>query len=377
MGTLELMDLIIIPFILFVIIGKQGKGILISKRFTIIILFFIFWITLGVLFLPLRYNYPNFKIFYFSILKVAKFTMYVVTGLLIIRVFSLKYFNRYFFSLIVTGLLISISIVYVKLNVNPLVARSVIFSADNVMSAGMCLLLAFLTPFVFKNNFNLFLSTFLKIGFPIMLLGLLLSEGRGGMIAYFISVIYFLRNKFYKLRFSLGILLGVLMIVGFFFMFEEFQYEVLRTFGYSQEYNIKMQKNNAGIGGIDDGKRLSGIIVSIGSVLETPIMGTGFYHRGWKTSLMAAGSHNFWLQMLLETGLVGFLLVINLARNCWIITNRIKSVDYRLSESFKMVLIAAFIVLNSGEYFYAGEALMMFFLLLAPLASYRIKPNFN
>ncbi len=38
---------------------------------------------------------------------------------------------------------------------------------------------------------------------------------------------------------------------------------------------------------------------------KSPIFGTGFYHRGEKSGLWLTGSHNFWIQMFLETGLVG------------------------------------------------------------------------
>ena len=116
-------------------------------------------------------------------------------------------------------------------------------------------------------------------------------------------------------------------------------------------------------------------------MIKAPVFGTGFFHRGFefsKSSLDEVGSHNFWLQMFLETGIVGGGLVLLIFWRMWRQAVFLERKGEKLAIAVQSAFVAAFVGGMSGEYFYGGIALFTLFIVYAPIGSLpykKVKPQ--
>jgi len=70
----------------------------------------------------------------------------------------------------------------------------------------------------------------------------------------------------------------------------------------TEQYGYQGTRN---VGTLDDGGRFQTWDHEARKLDNAPIFGTGMWHRGGSSGLWTTGSHNYWLQMFLETGVVG------------------------------------------------------------------------
>jgi hypothetical protein len=136
-----------------------------------------------------------------------------------------------------------------------------------------------------------------------------------------------------------------------------FQYLVNETFFSDQSAN-----NEAGF---DDSGHASTAVHELPKFVDHPVLGTGLFHRGGSTGLWLTGPHNFLVAMLLETGVIGLMLMVWIIVRFWFAAGKPATRFFRLDTSSRAVLITAFVASNAGEYFYGGTALLTFTCLLA------------
>ena len=375
-GTLKLMDILLFPFVFLLLITPNKKGKRFYKKTYTWVYYFMFWAFLGLVLIQFKYSYSTLKPLLFSALKFFKFGLYIFTGYLVVKKVDDTNISAFYKALMVIGIVVGFSVY--RLNV---IGEDVdsfrIFSASNITSVALSILLAAMTPvFLYSKFFNV---PKLLVGLSViaMLTGLVVSGGRGGIIAFVLAMAYLFLRKFNSPRIWLGLAVASALVVFAYFNNDRFQYDVNRTIFPSEQMLRDYAKKNVGIGGLDDGKRLSGVKVELPKLLNNPIIGTGFFHRTWKTGLMPMGSHNFFLQMALETGIIGLLLIIFFFREIWKQASKVERDKLPLALSLKMGLIAAIFGGLGGEYFYAGEALMMLLLVYSTigLTPYLQKPK--
>jgi len=206
-----------------------------------------------------------------------------------------------------------------------------------------------------------------KLTLPVILLGFTLTRGRGGWVAAVAGFIYLgYKRGFLKVRTLTGIATVIMASSILYFVNTEFQEQVDRTLWPDKQY---LQKNSFGIGGIDDGGRIITFEHEVGSFIKKPLLGAGFHHRGGLSGLTPSGSHNFWLQILLETGIVGFYLLILICFRMWKHSDVSAAKQQRLSLPLKSALFTTFIAGLGGEYFYGGIGLFTVFLIYASTGS--------
>jgi len=120
---------------------------------------------------------------------------------------------------------------------------------------------------------------------------------------------------------------------------------------------------------VDDGARFSTWVHEAPKLINAPVLGTGFYHRGGTSGLWDSGSHNFFLQMFLETGIVGGILMMSVFALTWRQAGLKTTSPNKISVATRAALITAIVGGMSGEYFYGGVSVLVLFATFAIAAA--------
>jgi O-antigen ligase len=189
-----------------------------------------------------------------------------------------------------------------------------------------------------------------------LFLGSAISEGRGGWVAGIAGLLYLCVRG--GLRWRSLLIATVVPVFGItlYLCSPVFQKRVDATF----------VPGVSGVNAVDDDGRIGNFTAGLDQFRNSPILGTGFYHRGGQTGLYPSGSHNFFLQMFLETGVPGGLLMLVIFWRLWRLAGTDTAKQAGLEVSTKAALVAAAVGGMSGEYFYGALPL---FTLLAVYAS--------
>jgi hypothetical protein len=120
---------------------------------------------------------------------------------------------------------------------------------------------------------------------------------------------------------------------------------------------------------LDDAGRLKNWSAAAKRFPQAPFWGAGFFHRGGYSALRFTGSHNFFLQMFLETGVVGGLLVLLIFFMMWRQAGMVVARSAQLEIPLKCALLAAFVGGFGGEYFYGGPPVLALIAVYAPVGA--------
>jgi hypothetical protein len=129
-----------------------------------------------------------------------------------------------------------------------------------------------------------------------------------------------------------------------------------------------LETYGSGVGGIDDGARVVSWTTGLRQ-FNAPVLGTGFFHRGGESGLDFTGSHNFFLQMFLETGIPGGVLMLIIFYRLWRMAASRSTKLAGLELPAKAALVAAMVGGSSGEYFYGGTMLLVLLGVCGPAGS--------
>ena len=370
MGKIQLMDVILVltgifwllPFLL-----KEKK----MKSLTRKTFWFFLYTLLTVILIKFKFDYVSDFKFRFSLFKFFKFGLYILFGLAVINSFKADDYPQYRQNILKIIVLICL-VVFYNFSVGNLGELSrtrdyfneydfLSYSSPNVIATALAIFGASCIPYLF-TKMNKWKTSIILLIF----LALFLSGGRGALFA-FLFALGFYAVRYLNLSSKIRILfIGVLALSLLYIFVPEVQFQVDRTLFPDQNF---LSEHNAGVLGFDDGKRISGVIWSFPKWLDRPFFGYGFFHRGGLSNLESWGSHNFYLQMLLELGAVGVLLLIIDIRE---VNKGIRRVRFEgfvePSKSMQVALMAAFIGGLSGEYYYGSEALMALLIVIAPVA---------
>ena len=137
-------------------------------------------------------------------------------------------------------------------------------------------------------------------------------------------------------------------------------YETLPNFRFVVDLTLS-PADDAPLQSVDDGARVSTWTHEAPNLINAPVLGTGFYHRGGASGLWDSGSHNFFLQMFLETGVVGGILVISVFVLIWRQAGLTAVSRNKISVPTRAALITAIMGGMSGEYYYGGVSVLVVF----------------
>ncbi len=360
LGTLQMSDFLIGPYMIFVAIAiakdyRQEK--LLASQLVPLMLVFFWWALIVTLLLPFRYSYPGTSELTFSLLKLGKLALFASAGLLTIKAISLNNaWAEFNWSLLLTGLVVGISLLVTRGDFSDAALPSGLIERayqDNIVSVLIVILIVYVLALLLTGYGTQRWKVTAIAALTIMGLGALLSNGRGGWVGALVGLIYLSFRLRQGRSVTLYLIIMAITAVAY-FAFPSFQQQIERTFSPDQAY---LERYNAGIAGIDDGVRLTILRREGGKIMESPVLGRGFFHRAGESGLSWWGSHNFFAQMFLETGLIGGCLVLGIVWKMWRQAGSETARRAEVELPVKTVLVTAFISGLSGEYFYGGTVL--------------------
>jgi len=367
-GTLELSDYLIAPYLFCLFAASAPLYRRKVDGLTPSILALLAWAGLSTITIPLRYSYPSNDPLIFSLLKLAKFMLYGCAGLMTARRLNGPEARRRFhWALLAVACLAGGLYVLVR----PLRSASHYdpasgFKSNNAVSVGLAILICYLAALCSARYGT---RLWRRAALPALLLaaaGAFVSGGRGGWLAAGAGLFYIVvRHNRARTALSVAALSAVTVVV-FYSLFPEFRQDVDRTLRPDPAF---VARYGAGPGGIDDGGRMRIWLYYAPRVLKAPLFGSGFFHRGDVAGHAFTGSHNFFLQMFLETGIPGGLMMIGLFAVVWKQAGSRRARAAGLSVPVRAALVAAVVGAMGGEYFYGGVTLLFLLFAYAPLGS--------
>ncbi len=369
-GVVDFSDLVIFPYIALLALERRtGIGTRPLAALGSLFAAFVFWALLSTLTVNLRYGYPTNNQLLLSIVRMGKFCTYAIAGLLTSRaVCDERVMRKFLWAMSISSVLLSFSLMQssetLKIaSLSTLLSASALeYESTNAMSVVMAMVVLFMSGAITQSMGTASLRRFIMFALPVAVAGLLVSRGRGGWIAFFMGMLYLLRYSKLDGRTASAILL---VVVSCFFAYQKlpvFQVELDKTINPAASM---LRKYDVGIMGIDEGGRFHHLQNEAPKILNAPIIGTGFFHRGKASKLWLTGSHNFFVQMFLETGVVGGTLILLIFAAMWRQSRDESAGNW--SVPVRSSLIAAFVGGMSGEYFYGNLALYVLFSLHAPI----------
>ena len=380
-GVVEMSDFLIGPYIFLLVLSLRKQPKIQLDNLIPVLCFFLFWATLSTLLIDFRYGYTDSYFIVFGLLKLSKMTLYGIAGILTIK--ALNHPKKklwYNWSLLVCGLFVAASLWMTIgsddkiLSYQDIIDRQTTgYKATNAISVMMAMLLCCLAGLWTKKQGSDRWQRAVFLALVFIIAGFSLSQGRGGWVAMIAGILFLLYKIGVRKRVLAGICLVLVVSFGAYHYFPNFRNQVDKTLHPDQNL---FAVYGGGIAGHDDGARLKYFLKEAAKFIEAPVLGTGFFHRGFefsKSGLDKVGSHNFWLQMFLETGLIGGSLVLFMFWRMWRQARFFEKSGDPKAIPVQAALVAAFIGGMSGEYFYGGMVLFTLFIVYAPLGALPLK----
>ncbi len=355
-GSLQPSDWVLLILLPALLIGP-GRAVRLPARVRTA-----FWLFLGVALLsilafPLRYPDADPVMLYRGLTKLVKFAIYALIGPLVARrILSDDDYRRAVSALIVGGFIAACSLMLTAhQRWHPGAASfskwDYLYQASNSLSVTLAALVCLLFGLWYTDAASP-PKLVGRIGVLLALvIGLIITGGRGGWVAAAFGLAYVAATGRPTLR-SVAMAASVVVVaVGMAFAFPQVMGRIERISDPSTA-SLAMQQT-----GFSDEGRLHALTNELPKLWSAPIVGVGFFNRGDPTDLDPTGSHNFFAQMALETGLLGLLFLLWLLWGLW----RVKSPPQlkRPLAAFHAAVVAICIACLSGEYLYGGLNLML------------------
>lgn len=367
-GTLKWTDYLIVPYCVSILAAGGAKATPETRRLTTYLAAFGAWALLSTLTIQVRYGYSADYFTNLGLAKLAKFALYAAAGVGTMHVMArspkLQAWLRW--SLLAAVLCGSLS-VYITASVfndlpNAPHEAGFHYEATNAVSVLISMLLAFVLGEWAARTKHLAWRNIGVVLLPVLVVGFFLTGGRGGWVSLFIALAYVLVRAGLRPSFVLGGFVLLLSATAVYSQNEDFSHHVDITINPEL---LAEETEFAQATGFDDGNRVYIFINQSGKLLISPVLGAGLYHRGGASGLYPTGSHNFFLQMFLETGLVGGLAMVVCFHSLWRMS-RAGADAAQTNLGSRAALIAAIGSGFTGEYFYGGAGLLMLLVLIAP-----------
>jgi O-antigen ligase len=374
-GTLEFSDFLIGPYLVLLVFAINWGDKLNIGRLTPWMGIFIAWALFSTITISLRYGVPADFIIRFGLYKIAKMGLYGVAGILTARALTRESTRLAFdWSMLAAAVVTGVSLWSTRVGpveeritivaVQTQVEQATGYTATNGISVMAALLIVYLTGRWLTGGGTRLWRLVAPLGFIITVAGMAVSDGRGGWLAALAGAIYLA----FRLRFNWRILAmigaGVLVVLALYQTQPEFRQQVdVTLFLPTEQYGYQGTRT---VGTVDDGARIQTWDHEMRKLDNAPILGAGMYNRGGVSGLWTTGSHNFWIQMFLETGIVGGLRVLAIPVVMWKQVTRLRhAAGDRADVALKAAIIAALVGGMGGEYFYGGIILFTFFAVYA------------
>jgi len=315
-------------------------------------LFFVAWALLGTFSEGMRFDYSGYYEQAFGLLKLVKFFLFSVAGLLTARlVQDERELNRFLWALLVGGVVTSLTLPFTTTTMGfekPTSDALHGFGNLNGVSVEVAILITFLSVARVSGWGGRVWKMAVPYGLVAMAYGFVFSHGRGGWIAALAGLIWFIVRRGKTRRKYALVVCVVLIILAAYEKMPQFRYEVDRTVSSPSGQDISGEDR---VFGIDQAGRPKYWRREAAKLVDNPFLGRGYFNRFPGSGLDWDGSHNFFIQMFLETGIPGGLSILGMFLILWRQSRREKLLPVEIS------ITVAFVAGMSGEYFYGGMPL--------------------
>jgi len=358
-GVLEVCDWLIVPFIVLLVIAPSAKYEQRIARLSPLLWGFLVWALLSTLSIHFRYEYlDDVPILVGSCLKLAKLVLFVTAGVLIARKLSdPKVRGEWIWSLLAASVMLSMGLLASSggPDVQPTEGLEG-YKSYNAIIVSVAILCSYVAGLWVDNigsrRWRQYASVSIAFAIcSVFISSSLSSHGRGGWLAFAAGFGYIFWKRTQTLK-----TLAIIFIVG---LASVTAYETLPNF--QSLVDLTLSPSDAPLQSVDDGARFSTWVHEAPKLVNAPILGTGFYHRGGTSGLWDSGSHNFFLQMFLETGIVGGILMMSIFALTWRQAGLKTTSPNKISVATRAALITAIVGGMSGEYFYGGVSVLVLF----------------
>jgi O-antigen ligase len=364
-GVLEVSDLLVVPLIFFLLIAQPARFEQRVGELKPWLWGFLGWALLSTLSIHFRYDYlDSVPIVAGCCLKLGRLALYVAAGLLITR--SLgdpKVRQLWMWSLVAALFMISVGLLAGSGDHSAQSSDTLEgYKSYNVIIVSVAMLCSYLlglwSESVCTRRWNAVAGIAVLFGGSAVVLSTSLStHGRGGWVAFAAGFGYIAWKRIHTVK--------ILAITAVLSLVALASYHTVSTFKSLVDETFIPDTTSGTEQVVDDGARLWSWRQEGAKFIDAPVFGTGFYHRGGASGLWKTGSHNFFLQMFLETGIVGGVLMVMIFAVAWRQAGLGTAVQNKLSTATRAALITAIAGGISGEYFYGGIGVMVLFSVLA------------
>jgi O-antigen ligase len=374
-GVVELSDWVIVPFVLLLLIAPSVGYRQKISQVNLLLVGFLVWASLSTLSIHARYDYLDaVPVLIGCFVKLAKLALYVTAGVLIAtKLISARVRAQWLWSLLAAVAILSAGLLAsVDGQRTQFMDNVAGYKSYNSMIVSMVILLSFIAGLWIDNaaSRRWRSAALVVVGFAIcavLLSASLDAHGRGGWLALIVGCGYIFWKKTRRTKaFAIVLFLG---LIGF------SAYRTLPNFKSLVDTTISSPDQDEAnqISGVDEGARVDTWIHEAPKLVNAPLLGTGFYHRGGPSGLWDTGSHNFFIQMFLETGVVGGVLVIMIFALMWRQAGSAISRQAKISVATRAALITAIVGGMSGEYYYGNVSVLVLFAVFAMAGAGRLE----
>ncbi len=363
-GVLEVCDWLIVPFIVLLVIAPSAKYEPRAAKLKPYLWGFLVWALLSILSIHFRYEYvDDVPIILGCCVKLAKLVLYVVAGVFITRRLSApKVRAEWLWSLLGALIMLSIGLLTSSGDTGALPTDALEgYKSYNAIIVSIAILCSYIAGLWIDNlgsrKWRRCASVVIIFAVcSVLVSSSLSSHGRGGWLAFAVGFGYILWKRTQALK-TLAIIftLGLASLVA---------YETLPNFQSLVDLTLS-PSDDSSLESVDDGGRVSTWAHEAPKFTNAPLFGTGFYHRGGISGLWDSGSHNFFIQMFLETGIVGGVLILLIFAVNWRQAGLAATSENKISVATRAALVTAIVGGMSGEYYYGGVSVLVLFAVCA------------
>jgi O-antigen ligase len=363
-GVLEVCDWLILPFIVLLVIAPSAKYEQRVSKLNPLLCGFLVWALLSTLSIHFRYEYlDDLPVLVGSCLKLAKLALYVIAGVLIARKLSDPGVRgEWLWSLLAALIMLGIGLLASSREPGAQPNDSLEgYKSYNAIIVSVAILCSYIAGLWIDNvgSRKWRQCACIVVVFAVcsvLISSSLSSHGRGGWLAFATGLGYILWKRMKAIK-----TLAIIFILG---LAALTAYETLPNFKSLVELTL-LPSEDAQSQPVDDGARISTWTHEAPKLIDAPLLGTGFYHRGGVSGLWETGSHNFFLQMFLEAGLVGGILLIAIFARLWRQAGLSSTSRNHVRLATRAGLITAIVGGMSGEYYYGGVSVLVLFAVFA------------
>lgn len=308
---------------------------------------------------PLRFPAADPRVAVMGVLRVAKFSGYALLAFASLRCFaSLKYRKTVLAGWGSGVVLISGVLVYqaVILDQGLRGSTQTDLLLGNPTSVALACIVVTSLSVLFSGSLSRGGNWVLAAVTTAAVIGMVFSQGRGGWISLLLGAGFMVRKirvRYVITALSIGLIVATAAANS-----QSVTRNLERLIVEEKDYSVSGDDAESSV---DDGGRIQTWVHESAKLAEHPLLGFGIFHRGGASPLWSTGSHNFFLQMFLEAGLLGGGAFLWFFWNLWKATQTLQG-QPRIGT--RAVLLTMLSGAMGGEYLYGDAPLYCFLIAL-------------